>query len=155
MKINILDAHDRLEHFKRQNFSITECCQDLIDQRPFGDYPFYIFAHARTDDDGVNKRLIWQPRLTKPKAQSNSMLFKAYPGSDNIRVIWIIPAEELWSQYEHGLLLQNQTVVESIYDFKNNRKKLEAKEPDDLSDEKIDQIYRELSQKSSKQKILI
>lgn len=154
MKVNILDAHDRLEHFKRQNFNIADCCQDLIDQRPFGDYPFYIFAHARTDDDGVTKRLIWQPRLTKPKAQSNSMLFKGYPGSDNVKVIWIIPAEELWGQYEHGLLLQNQTVVESIAKFKNNPKTLEAREPDDLSDEKIDQIYREMSQRATKQEII-
>lgn len=145
MKIDRLDAHDRFEHFTKQSFDIGECCQDLINKRPFGDYPFYIFAHARTDEDGVTKRLIWQPRLTKPRAQTNSMLFKAYPGTDVIKVIWMIPAPELWSQYAKGLMTQNKTVSESINDFQHNRNKLEEKEDDDLSDEKIDSIYKEIS----------
>lgn len=152
MKINRLDAHDRLEHFTKQSFDIGECCQDLINKRPFGDVPFYIFAHARTDDDGVTKRLIWQPRLTKPRAEENSMLFKAYPGKDLIKVIWMIPASEMWEQYTKGKLTENQTVSESIYDFMNNKKKLEAKEDDDLSDTQIDHIYRELSEEIKKKK---
>lgn len=145
MKINILDAHDRYQHFKKQSFDIAECCQDLVNKRPFGEHAFYIFAHARTDEDGVTKRLIWQPRLTKPKAQTNSMLFKAYPGSDNIKVIWMIPARELWGQYKKGNLTENQTVSESIHAFQNNREALEAKEDDDLSDAQIDAIYRQIS----------
>jgi len=145
MKLNILDAHDRYQYFTKQSFSIAECCQDLINQKPFGDVPFYIFAHARTEDDGVNKRLIWQPRLTKPKAQSNSMLFKVYPGSDQVKVLWMIPAKELWDQYHKGLVTENRTVVESIDNFMYHREKLEAKEEDDLSDEKIDYIYKQIS----------
>jgi hypothetical protein len=154
MKINPLDAHDRYQHFTKQSFDIGECCQDLINQRPFGDHPFYIFAHARTDDDGVTKRLIWMPRLTKPKAQTNSMLFKAYPGTDLIKVIWMIPMRELWSQYGKGLLTENKIVSESIHDFQFNRNKLESKEDDDMSDERIDAIYKELSfnAKQNKQK---
>lgn len=155
MKVNILDAHDRYEHFKRQDFDIGACCQDIIDRRPFGEHAFYIFAHTRTDDDGVTKRLIWQPRLTKPKAQENSMLFKAYPGSDNVKVIWMIPAKELWKQYESGLLLENETVVVSIYNFRNHRDRLEAKEPDDLTDSQIDAIYRTLSMDAQVKKIII
>jgi hypothetical protein len=144
MKINPLDAHDRFQHFTKQSFDISECCQDLINQRPYGKHPFYIFAHARTEDDGVTKRLIWQPRLTKPKAQTNSMLFKAYPGTDIIKVIWMIPAREMWEQYAKGKLTENKTVSESVYDFQHNRKKLEEKEEDDLSDEEIDAIYKEM-----------
>ena len=154
MKINILDAHDRLKHFTKQSFSISECCQDLINQRPFGNYPFYIFAHARTDDDGVTKRLIWQPRLTKPKAQTNSMLFKAYPGSDNIKVIWMIPSRELWEQFEKDKLTENKTVCESIHAFTYNRVQLEAKEPDDFDDEKINRIYKEISYSAKYEKIM-
>lgn len=145
MKLNPIDVHDRYEHFTKQSFDISECCQDLINQRPFGDYPFYIFAHARTDDDGVTKRLIWQPRLTKPKAQTNSMLFKAYPGTDLIKVIWMIPTRELWGQYGKGLITENKTVSESIHDFQFNRNKLEQKEDDDISDEQVDLIYKEVS----------
>lgn len=145
MKINPLDAHDRLQHFTKQSFDIAECCQDLIDKRPFGDHAFYVFAHTRTDDDGVTKRLIWQPRLTKPKAQTNSMLFKVYPGTDHIKVIWMIPAREMWPQFCKGQLTENKTVVDSINDFTCNRQRLEQKEEDDLTDFQIDAIYKEIS----------
>ncbi|SRR6266404_1063791 len=145
MRINLLDAHDRFQHFKKQDFDISECCQDMINQRPFGDHPFYIFAHARTDDDGTTKRLIWQPRLTKPKAQTNSMLFKAYPGTDIVKIIWMIPARELWAQYEKDKLTENELIYHSIHEFQNNREFLERKEDDDLSDDAVDAIYREIS----------
>jgi len=153
MRLNILDAHDRLKDLKKKEFSIGECCQDLINQRPFGEHAFYIFAHPRTDDDGVTKRMIWQPRLTKPKAQSNSMLFKAYPGSDSIKVIWMLPPHEMWDQYEKGLLTENETVSNSIYDYKNNRAKLEMKEDDDLPDSKVDAIYRDLAYAAREKKV--
>ncbi len=152
MKIDILDAHDRLQHFTKQNFSISECCQNLIDQRPFGDHPFYIFAHARTDDDGVTKRLIWQPRLTRPKSQTNSMLFKAYPGSDNIKIIWMIPDRHIWKQYQYGFMTENKTITESIHLFQNDRNKLDQPDPDDLSDVQIDAIYRSIALSSRQAK---
>jgi hypothetical protein len=152
MKVNILDAHDRYEYLIKQPHakSIGECCQDLINQKPFGNYPFYIFAHMRTDDDGVRKRLIWQPRLTKPKAQTNSMLFRAYPNSDIVKVLWMIPDRNLWPEYTKGKLAQNKTVAESIHDFQNDRQKLEGKEEDDLQEEKINEIYKEISQSARK-----
>jgi hypothetical protein len=152
MKLNILDAHDRYQHLTKQGFDIGECCQNLIDQKPFGNHPFYIFAHTRTEEDGATKRLIWQPRLTKPKAQTNSMLFKAYPGTDKVKVIWMIPDRALWGQYKRGLVTENQTVSESIYDFENNRKKLEDPESDDLSDHAIDLIYKEISKAALQKK---
>lgn len=145
LKITTGDAHDRLQHLKRQEFSIGECCQNLINQRPFGSNAFYIFVHARTDDDGTTKRLIWQPRLTRPIPQSNSILFKAYPGTDIVKVIWMIPQRELWGQYEKGKVTENQLVSESIYDFIHHPDKLAQREEDDLSDEQIDLIYRDIS----------
>ena len=155
MKINKLDAHDRFIHLKKQQMDIGECCQNIIDQRPFGTVPFYIFAHARTEDDGINKRIIWQPRLTKPKAQTNSMLFKAYPPSDNIKIIWILPAEELWNQFRKGLLTENETVSNSIHAYETNKAALEAPESDDLTDTQIDTIYRQIARGAKpKQSIL-
>ena len=145
MKINLLDAHDRLGHFQKQGLDISECCQDLVNQRPFGDVPFYIFAHPRTEEDGVTKRLIWQPRLTKPRAQTNSMLFKAYPGTDKIKIIWMIPAREMWDTFEKGKLTESKIVCESIHDFQFDREELEKPEEDDLSDEAIHQIYQEIA----------
>lgn len=145
MKLNRLETHDRYEYFTKQGFDIGECCQNLINQRPFGEHPFYIFAHARTDDDGFTKRLIWQPRLTKPKAQTNSMLFKAYPGTDVIKVLWMIPQRELWDQFTKGKMLENKTVVDSIYNYLYKREEMEQKEDDDLNDHQIDDLYRQLA----------
>ena len=144
-KLDKLETHDRYEHFTRQNFDISACCQDLLNKRPFGNHPFYIFAHTRTDDDGVTKRLIWQPRLTKPKAQTNSMLFKGYPSQDLVKIIWIIPERHLWGQYYKGAITENETIMNSITDFLMNREKLEAPESDDLSDAEINAIYRDIA----------
>lgn len=192
MKVNILDAHDRLKHYKKQKTGIEKTVQKMIDSRPFGDYPFYIYAHTRTlgldeklavfNDSELNytigktmrgsllletpkrryptladvpeKRLIWQPRLTKPKASSNSMLFKGYPGSDNIRIIWIIPARELWEQFMKDKLTENETICLSIDLYINHRERLEAKEDDDFSDEKIDAIYREIAHTARNDKMM-
>jgi hypothetical protein len=73
------------------------------------------------------------------------MLFKAYPGTDTIKIIWMIPARELWASFEKGKLTGNKTVYDSIQDFQSKRNKLEEKEDDDLSDERIDAIYKEMS----------
>lgn len=152
MKLDRHETHDRYQEFTNQDFDIGACCQDLIDQRPFGEHPFYIFAHTRTDEDGATKRLIWQPRLTKPKAQTNSMLFKGYPGTDKIKVIWMIPERDLWPQYEKGKISESGLVEESIHNFQFNREALERKEDDDLSDEAIDTIYRSIAHEARKKK---
>ena len=156
MKINILDAHDRLKHFNKQGDYISQGCMDCIRQRPeeFGNHPFYIFAHARTEDDGVSKRMIWQPRLVKPKAQTNSMLFKSYPETDMIKVIWMIPARELWNTFEKGKLTENQTISESIHNFIFHRDQLEMKEADDLEDYKVRDIYDEISRNANLRKTI-
>lgn len=154
LKIDPLDAHDRLNHFTKQSFSIADCCQDLINKAPFGQRPFYIFAHARTDDDGFNKRLIWQPRLTRPKAQTNSMLFKAHPGTDILLVIWMIPAREMWPQYEKGKMTENKTVYDSIQAFIHNRGELEKPDDDDPTDEQVNMIYQDISQQAKYDKMM-
>lgn len=163
-KITRIDAHDRFVKFNEQKDYIGEGCQACIDNRPPEiTMPFYVFAHTRTielderlsiyqDDlmaslynalprkyksmeDVPTARLIWSPRLTKPKAQTNSMLFKAYPGTDNVRPIWIIPARELWGQYDKDKMTQQNFVAQSIFDFINNRELLEKIEDDDLTEE--------------------
>jgi len=154
IKIDRLDAHDRYKHFTGQNFSISECCQDLINQKPFGNHPFYIFAHARTDENINIKRLIWQPRLSRPKPQTNSMLFKGYPGTDIIKIMWIIPQRELWEQYEKGKVTDNEMIRESIRKFEYDRKSLEVPEDDDLSDAQMDGIYKELSMEAKRKKLM-
>lgn len=166
MKIDRLETHDRFQHFTKGEFDISATCQTIINKRPFGEYPFYIFAHKRDlgADERFNlwmghmadkpieqvpsTRLIWQPRLTKPKAQENSMLFKGYPGSDIVKVIWIIPQKELWEQFEKGKMTESNMIWESIDKFKNRKEELEAKEKDDLPDDIIDSIYTEISKEA-------
>jgi len=154
IKINPLDAHDRLNHFKKQDFSISECCQDMLNKRPFGKYPFYIWVHSRTDEDGFTKRLIWQPRLTKPLSQTNSMLFRAYPGTDTIKILWMIPPREMWNSYKKGQLTEDSIVSKSIQDFEYNRVFLDRTEEDDLSEEMIHAIYVELASEAKNKKMM-
>ncbi len=175
MKLNRLDTHDRYQYFTSQSNDIGACCQDLINQRPFGDHAFYIFAHKRTL--GMDERfrlwssgqyksfeevpsatIVWQPRLTKPKAQENSMLFKGYPGTDNVKIIWIIPERELWQQYGKDKIGASEAISESIEDYKTNKEKLERREEDDLTDKQVNDIYnqiaREAKAKARKSEIL-
>jgi hypothetical protein len=79
------------------------------------------------------------------------MLFKACPGYDSIRVIWMIPDRSMWDAYTKGKMLENKTVVESIELFKTDPGKLEQKEDDDLPDHVIDKIYEEIKQKAKQQ----
>lgn len=182
MKVKTADAHDRLLHFNQQSDMISRGCQDCINNRPDEfTMPFYIFAHCRTIEidervsifnqdfyesiinptykkiynsleDVPTGRLIWSPRLTKPKAQENSMLFKAYPGSDNVKVIWIIPAKELWDQYKKDNITESRLIWESIEAFKHRRKELEEVEEGDLSDEEANVVYSQIKKNKKKYK---
>lgn len=154
LKLDRLETHDRYKSFTSQGSDISACCQDLINKRPFGNHAFYIWVHSRTDEDGSSKRLIWQPRLTRPLPQTNSMLFKAYPTNDTIKIIWILPPREMWSQYEKGKVCQNEMIGQFIYDFEHNRALMERNEPDDLTDEQINSIYKDLSIEAKRKKAM-
>lgn len=155
MKVNILEAHDRFLHLKKQDFGIDECIENLVKSRPFGDNAFYIFAHTRLDENMIDQNLIWQPRLTRPRPQTNSMLFKAYPLTGEVRIIWILPKKELFGQFKKGNVVESEVAVWSIDMFLNHFDKLSENEPDDLSDEAIDQIYRTISRSCQREKGVI
>lgn len=182
MKVNRIDAHDRFLKFQEQADYISRGCQDCIDNRPEEFVmPFYIFAHNRTiemderiaifQDDMIRaqidpnhnrkymsleevptSRLIWTPRLTKPTPQSNSMLFKAYPQNDNIKIIWMIPARELWGQFTKGNMTEHKIVSESIYMFNNDFEKMSAREDDDLTDTEVDLVYKIMAENKKRPK---
>jgi len=150
LDINILDAHERMKQLEEDNSEgISDMVYKIRQQKMFGDVPYYIFAHKRTES-GSPDRILWQPRLTKPKAQTNSMLFRVDPDiKEGVTIIWIIPPRELWPNYEKGKLMHNETVLESIDAFQNNRRRLEAPEKGDLPEDRVKAIYRELIQASS------
>lgn len=152
MKLNRLEAHDRLQHFvKDQSLNIAQGASDCLTKNPLSlqlqdRSPYiYLFAHPRTADDGVTKKMYWQPRLTKPKAETNSYLFRAKSKTDLIEVCWLLPPEEMWGQYDKDKITESDLIVWSIDQYKNNRMRLEEKEHDDLSDGLIRMIYKEIS----------
>lgn len=148
MKINRLDAHDRLLSFHKQWETISQGVLDCIRNVPASiTFPFYVFAHPRTigHDEQVSMileglvkpsktpttRMIYIPRITKPKAQTNSYLFMSYgKHTDLVKTIWLLPPRETWDQYKKGNLTENQDVINSIENYKHARKKLEENEPD-------------------------
>lgn len=151
MKLNRLETHDRLEHFvEDQSHNIWKGADDcmqrnslslaLQDRSPY----IYIFAHPRTADDGVTKVMYWQPRLSKPEPQTNSYLFRAVSKSDLLEIVWLIPPREMWSQYKKGNITEHSIVTWSINQFRFNRKELEKKDKEDLPEERIRHIYREI-----------
>ncbi len=152
MKLNRLETHDRLLHFKKDqaiNISLgaEECLKYnrlSVGLQQYSPY-VYLFAHPRTADDGVTKKMYWQPRLTKPQAQTNSYLFRAISKTDKMEICWLLPPREMWSQYDMGKVTEDPNVLWSIDQFKNNRERLEAPFPDDLSDEMIKTIYQQVA----------
>ena len=151
MKVNILEAHDRLKHLiKDQSANIYQGAEDCLKRNPLSlaiqeKSPYvYIFAHARSDDEGRHKRLLWQPRLSVPEAQPNSYLFRALSHSDVIEVCWILPAKELWDQYDEGKVTESNWASWSIGQYKTNKRVLERAHPEDLSEEKGRLIMRSI-----------
>lgn len=140
MKLNRLETHDRLQYFINQQFQMGDCAQDLVNQRPFGNHPFYILCHPRTHDDGVNKRYIWSPWIWKSRAQTNAMLLKAYPDSDMIKIMWILPPREMWDSFKNGTMFENELIIHSINAFESDRQSLEDPEPDDPTPERAQMI---------------
>lgn len=183
MKVNLLEAHDRLIHFKKQSDYISQGCNDCIRNRPeeFGSHPFYIWAHKReigmdermaifnkdlmvnfTNEKRKYKRIedvpthrhIWMPRLTKPRADENSMLFKYYPKLDQVKIIWILPERHTWDQFVKNNLTEQAVVCESIHAFKNNLKNLEAPEADDMSEMNAKQIYLQIAANAKQKEMM-
>ena len=153
MKLNVLETHDRLQHLiKDQSASIYEGASDCLNKNPLSlalqeKSPYiYIFAHPRTAENGVTKIMYWQPRLFKPKAQTNSYLFRAQSKTDIIEVCWMIPPREHWEQYKKGQVTEDNWTLWSIMQFETNRKGLEKSEKEDLSEEKGQEIYKKVIQ---------
>jgi len=153
MKIERLETHDRLKHLiKDQSANIFHGAEDCLKKNPLSlalqdKSPYiYIFAHPRTADDGVNKVMYWQPRLSIPEAQTNSYLFRAISKTDIIEVIWMIPPREHWEQYKKDNITDSNICRWSIAMLLNNKKKLEQPHPDDISEDSQKYIMQAIIQ---------
>jgi len=151
MKISLFETHDRLEHFKKDQWeTISQGAEDCLKKNRDSlaiqsKCPYvYLFAHPRTADNGIDKRLLWQPRISRPKPQTNSYLFRAISFSDTIEICWLLPPRELWGQYDTGKVTESSIVQWSIHQFEYNREFLEANHPEDLPEARAKEIYKEV-----------
>lgn len=151
MKINRLEAHDRLEHLKKdQSANIFKGASDCLTKNPLSlaiqeKSPYvYIFAHPRTADNGVDKVMYWQPRLSLPIPQTNSYLFRALSKTDILETIWMIPPKEHWHLYEKDYVLEHNVCCWSIAMFELNRKFLEKPHAQDLSEDQAKHIMKSI-----------
>lgn len=151
MKIDRLETHDRYEHFMQdQSEGLAKGAEECLKTNPISlaiqeKSPYvYLFAHPRTADDGVSKRMLWQPRISRPLPQTNSYLFRAQSRTDLIEICWLLPPREMWSEYEIGKVTASEITIWSINQFRFHRKNLEAPHPEDLSEERGRQIYRDV-----------
>lgn len=153
MKLSRLETHDRLLHLKKdQSLNISQGAEDCMKKNALSlalqeKSPYiYIFAHPRTAEDGVNKRMLWQPRLSKPEAQENSYLFRAQSKTDIIEVCWLIPPKDMWKQYQKGNVTEHEVVNWSINQLLNNKKGLELPDPDDMPETQAKTILKRVIQ---------
>ena len=153
MKIDLYETHDRYQHFIKDQWEVvSKGAEDCLRNNPDSvaiqqKCPYvYLFAHPRTAEDGLTKRLLWQPRISRPKPQTNSYLFIAQSNTDIIEVCWLLPPREMWSQYEKGKVTESNLVAWSIDQFQNNWKELDTSHPGDLSEERAKHVMREIVQ---------
>ena len=144
MKVNLLETDDRFLHFKAQDFGTNATAKKIVDSKPFGDNPYYIFVHTRQTDTTLDHRVIWQPRMIKPIPQLNSMLFRVPRGGGDFQVIWIIPPVEIWREFDKGQIHHNDVVGESIYLFQKRFQELAAPFVDDLTSEEAQDVMFEM-----------
>jgi len=149
MRLNRLETHDRLIHLHKDlGQTIAQGAEDCLKRNPDSialqeKSPYiYLFAHPRTADDGVTKRMLWQPRLSKPKAEPNSYLFRAISKTDIMEICWMIPPKEMWAQYSKGNVTESEFVFWSIQQYEFNRHELEAPDPKDLPEHVCEHIWR-------------
>lgn len=149
MKLNTLETHDRFQHLiADQSANVFQGAEDCLKKNALSlslqeKCPYiYIFAHPRTADDGVTKKLFWQPRLSIPKPQTNSYLFRAISKTDMIEICWLIPPREMWSQYEKGKVTESNWTLWSINQFQHNRALLEKPHDEDWPEERCKAVLK-------------
>lgn len=146
MKLNRLETHDRLLEFNKNTDIIYQGCMDCLRNVPDSiRFPFYIYAHSRQigmdeqlaiiEDPTIpyrnkqaNEKMMWQPRISKPRASSNSYLFLVVQRPDLVKTCWLLPKSELWDSYRPGNMNFNEDIWTSIQNYKYARNKLN--EPD-------------------------
>jgi hypothetical protein len=175
MKLNRSETHDRLLQYQKQQQSIGDAVFECIRNVPEGiKSPFYVYGHSRSvsyDEkvsillDGYGEapdaRLIWTPRISKPKASPNTYLFLCNKNTDVIQIIWMIPKREIWNEYKPGQMTHNENVWVSIQNFIHFRDEMNApdkegpKESDMIEWRKVygEEAHKRINLKKSKKNV--
>jgi len=124
----------------------VKCIQSLIASKPFGDRKFYIFSFIkRVDDNSGYKKMYHQPRLTRPEPVPGTTLMKVDPNDPGTAmIIWTLPNQENFGMYQEGKIFADPFVHECVDKFLKNPKVLMTPDPDDLNDQQIREVYKEL-----------
>ena len=132
--------------FWRQNTEAdyVRCIQNLIASRPFGDLKFYIFSFVkRVDDTSGLKKMYHQPRLTRPEPLPGTTLMKVDPNDPGTAtIVWTLPAEASLGLYQQGKMFADKFVYECVQKYLNSPRDLIQKDPDDLNDDQIREVYK-------------
>lgn len=149
-KGQILDNVEFMKQNSEEDY--VNCIQSLIASKPFGDLKFYIFSFVkRVDDVSGIKKMYHQPRLTRPDPLPGTTLMKVDPKNPlEAKIIWTLPNQENFGLYNYGKMFSDPFVYECVQKYKNNPKDLIEKDPDDLSDEQIREIYNQLAKKAKR-----
>lgn len=148
-------VNDNIQFFKG-NFEKEYCetIQNIIQSRPFGKYKFYIFQFVKRVDDTTGvKRMIHQPRLTKPEPLPGTTLLRCDPDRpEDVTIIWTLPNQENFGLYKHGKFFSDPFVAECVEKYLKRPGELMKEEEGDLDDDKIREIYREISANAKSKK---
>lgn len=159
MKVDRLETHDRyVQLMKEQSDILSAGALECLKYNPLSlayqkHSPYiYIFGHPRTHDNGYHKRYLWQARLSKPKAQTNSYLFRVKSFTEEFEICWLLPPREMWDQYRNGNITESKSVNRYIHLFEHNRQELEKPNPEDCSEERFWWIMNEIQREAERQK---
>lgn len=166
MKINRLETHDRYLLYQKQQESIGQGVQDCINNVPESvTCPFYVYGHSRNvaydEKVGIlmagyerspDERLIWMPVVTKPRPTPNSYLFLCRRNSDVIKIIWMLPKQELWDQYAPGQMCFNENIWISIQNYKYDKNAMSQPDQDGPTANDIEDFRRIIGHEAHKKK---
>jgi hypothetical protein len=151
-KNNIIENTDYWKENTERDY--VNCVQSLISSKPFGDHKFYIFSIVKRvcDTSGI-KKMYHQPRLTRPEPLPGTTLIKVNPKyPEEAILIWTLPNQENFGLYQHGKMFADPFVHECIEKFLKNPKDLMRPDPEDLSDEKMRELYKDIKLKALQKK---
>lgn len=126
--------------------SVEEYIQKIIASRPFGNHKFYIYSFLKNNPDNCLQKIHYhQPRLTKPQPQLNTSLYRVNPSKpEEVEVFWILPNREAIKNFKKGKIHENPIIHEFIEKYVKDKNSLWKKEEDDLTDDQIKEIYKNI-----------